>query len=332
MVPLRRVLRSCEVTHRPGDGDRPRSQVARVIAAAGATAARPRRTTHIVMAPGSISRTLPIPGLAEWASGSSTSRRPSSCATTCSSSSTSRSRPTTSDPRARALNFVFVGGGYAGVEALAELEDMARYATRYYRGHLARATCAGCWSRRPGGSCPRSARTWAATPWSSCASAASTCGSNTRLESCVDGHVVLSDGDGVRRRDAGLDGGGQGEPGARRHRPAAGREGPGQGRRHDLQVEGADDAWAAGDCAAVPDLTSAQGEFTAPNAQHAVRQAKVARRQHRPGAARRSAADGLPAQVRRLGGQPRPAQGRRAGVRHQAARACRRGSCTGRTT
>ena len=27
---------------------------------------------------------------------------------------------------------MFVGGGYAGVEALAEIEDMARYATRYY--------------------------------------------------------------------------------------------------------------------------------------------------------------------------------------------------------
>src|SRR5262249_29829862 len=27
-----------------------------------------------------------------------------------------------------------VGGGYAGVEAMAELEDMARYATRYYPG------------------------------------------------------------------------------------------------------------------------------------------------------------------------------------------------------
>ena len=34
--------------------------------------------------------------------------------------------------RRRALTFVFVGGGYAGVEAFAELEDMARYATRYY--------------------------------------------------------------------------------------------------------------------------------------------------------------------------------------------------------
>ena len=34
--------------------------------------------------------------------------------------------------REQALTFVFVGGGYAGVEALAELEDMARDACEYY--------------------------------------------------------------------------------------------------------------------------------------------------------------------------------------------------------
>jgi NADH dehydrogenase len=41
-----------------------------------------------------------------------------------------------------------------------------------------------------------------------------------------------------------------------------------------LQVSGLDGAWAAGDLAAVPDLTKAPGATTAPNAQHAVRQAK----------------------------------------------------------
>ena len=38
------------------------------------------------------------------------------------------------DLRRRALTFMFVGGGYAGIEALAELEDMARYALRYVPG------------------------------------------------------------------------------------------------------------------------------------------------------------------------------------------------------
>jgi NADH dehydrogenase len=42
----------------------------------------------------------------------------------------------------------------------------------------------------------------------------------------------------------------------------------------DLRVEGVDDAWSAGDCAAVPDLTGGPGATTGPSAQHAVRQAK----------------------------------------------------------
>jgi NADH:ubiquinone reductase (H+-translocating) len=42
-----------------------------------------------------------------------------------------------------------------------------------------------------------------------------------------------------------------------------------------LQVRGMPDAWAAGDLAAVPDLTKDEpGATTAPNAQHAVRQAR----------------------------------------------------------
>jgi NADH dehydrogenase len=42
----------------------------------------------------------------------------------------------------------------------------------------------------------------------------------------------------------------------------------------ELTVQGSDNAFTAGDIAAVPDLTK-PGEFCAPNAQHAVRQAKV---------------------------------------------------------
>lgn len=42
-----------------------------------------------------------------------------------------------------------------------------------------------------------------------------------------------------------------------------------------LTVDGATHAWAAGDAAAVPDVTAEPGTETAPNAQHAVRQARV---------------------------------------------------------
>lgn len=43
-----------------------------------------------------------------------------------------------------------------------------------------------------------------------------------------------------------------------------------------LTIDGVTHAWAAGDAAAVPDVTAGEpGRETAPNAQHAVRQAKV---------------------------------------------------------
>jgi NADH dehydrogenase len=42
-----------------------------------------------------------------------------------------------------------------------------------------------------------------------------------------------------------------------------------------LQVDGVEAAWAAGDNAAVPDLTGAPGQLCSPSAQHAVRQAKL---------------------------------------------------------
>ena len=95
---------------------------------------------------------------------------------------------------------------------------------------------------------------------------------DTRLDSCVDGHIELSDG---QRFDAetlvwtaGV-----------KANPLLGRTDlplDDKGRvtaRVDLTVNGAPDAWAAGDCAAVPDLAN-PGRFTGPSAQHAVRQAR----------------------------------------------------------
>ena len=79
----------------------------------------------------------------------------------------------------------------------------------------------------------------------------------------------------VRQRDPGLDGRGQGQPGAGPHRPAAGREGPaalprrpaGRGCRRCLGRGGLRGGPR-------PDL-GVPGATTGPNAQHAVRQAKL---------------------------------------------------------
>ncbi len=86
----------------------------------------------IVVAPGSVSRTLPIPGLAERGIGFKTVGEAIYLRNHVLARLDFAASVTDAGHRRRALTFVFIGGGYAGIEAFAELEDMARYATRYY--------------------------------------------------------------------------------------------------------------------------------------------------------------------------------------------------------
>jgi NADH:ubiquinone reductase (H+-translocating) len=226
----------------------------------------------LVFCPGSISRTLPIPGLADHGIGFKTVAEAIFLRNHVLRQLDIAASTTDAETRRRALTFVFVGGGYAGVEALAELEDMARDACEYYpdldakemRWVLVEASDRilpevgvdmGKWTvealRRRGIDVRL----------------------QTLLKSAENLDIVLSDGEefgagtlvwtaGVRpnplvkETDLPLDD---------KDRVKATAE---------LTVEGVDNAFTAGDIAAVPDLTK-PGEFCAPNAQHAVRQAKV---------------------------------------------------------
>ncbi len=87
---------------------------------------------HLIVALGSISRTFPIPGLAEHAIGlksladaTALRNRVLECLDIAEASDDERSR-------AEHLGFVFVGAGYAGVEGLAELQDFAAGAIENY--------------------------------------------------------------------------------------------------------------------------------------------------------------------------------------------------------
>ena len=80
---------------------------------------------HLVLALGSVSRTLPVPGLAEHAVGFKT--LPDAIALRNHVLATFEAAETLEDPKERAewLSYVFVGAGYAGLEGLAELQDFA---------------------------------------------------------------------------------------------------------------------------------------------------------------------------------------------------------------
>jgi NADH dehydrogenase len=130
VVPLRSALRHCEVEIGEVTGIDHGARTAEVALAGGPE----RRIPYdvLVMAPGSTSRVLPIRGLAEHGIGFKTVTEAIYLRNRVLSQLDVAA--TTDDPARRraALTFVFVGGGYAGVEALGELEDLARDAISTY--------------------------------------------------------------------------------------------------------------------------------------------------------------------------------------------------------
>ncbi|MEU7587047.1 NAD(P)/FAD-dependent oxidoreductase [Micromonospora sp. NPDC049230] len=273
VVPLRRELRRCKMVAGTVTRIEHDRKVATVQPISGP--AREIPYDHVIVAPGSVSRTLPIPGLHEQGIGFKTigeaiylrnhvlDRLDVAAATP--------------DPEVRrsALTFTFVGGGYAGIEALAEMEDMARDALRYYpelkqdevRWVLVEATQRVL---------PEVDRDMGAYTVQQLMKRNMDIRLDTRLESCVDGLVKLSDGDSFRSDTIVWTAGVKPSP------MLDATDFPRDDRRRitclptlqvvdgDRLVEG---AWSAGDCAAVPDLTKEPGNFCSPSAQHAVRQA-----------------------------------------------------------
>ena len=88
----------------------------------------------LVLSPGSISRVLPIPGLAEAGIGFKTIGEAIYLRNHVLARLDAAASARSAQARDAALTFVFVGGGYAGVEALAELQDMAHDVVRALPG------------------------------------------------------------------------------------------------------------------------------------------------------------------------------------------------------
>ncbi|MYV72103.1 FAD-dependent oxidoreductase, partial [Streptomyces sp. SID2131] len=135
VVPLRRVLDRCRILIgevRSVDHARRTATLSTLATDEEGTGPVEFAYDELVIAPGSVSRTLPVPGLAEHGIGFKTVEEAIGLRNHVIEQMDIAS--STRDPAIRdaALTFVFVGGGYAGVEALAELEDMARYTARYY--------------------------------------------------------------------------------------------------------------------------------------------------------------------------------------------------------
>ena len=83
---------------------------------------------EIVLGAGAVTRAFPIPGLADVAIGMKTIEEAVSVRNWVLDRIEVASLLTDAEARRRALTFVIVGGGFAGIETISELEDMARVA------------------------------------------------------------------------------------------------------------------------------------------------------------------------------------------------------------
>ncbi|MXM68464.1 FAD-dependent oxidoreductase [Streptomyces sp. HUCO-GS316] len=277
VVPLRRVLGQCRIVIGEARSiDHAKRTATLTTLATEEEGTGPQQITYdeLVLAPGSISRTLPIPGLAEHGIGFRTVEEAIGLRNHVIEQMDIAS--STRDPAIRdaALTFVFVGGGFAGVEALAELEDMARYTTRYYH-NIKAEDMKWILVEASDRILPEVGEEMGRYTVTELRRRNIDVRLNTRLDSCADRVAVLSDGSRFPTRTLVW------TAGVKSHPLLAATDLPltERGRLKctpELTVEGVTHAWAAGDAAAVPDVTADEpGKETAPNAQHAVRQARV---------------------------------------------------------
>jgi NADH dehydrogenase len=177
------------------------------------------------------------------------------------------------DRRAEYLTYVFVGGGYAGVEGLAELQDFAAAAIRRYprcRTQGMRWILVEARDRIMG----ETPADLAEFTQRELRGRGIDLRLNTTLEEVGASGVRLSDGETVPTRTCCW------TAGVRPH-PVIERLGlplDGGGRiKVDpyLRVDGTPNAWAIGDAAAVPDPAKDFKAPTPPTAQHAIRQGKL---------------------------------------------------------
>ncbi|WP_037864492.1 NAD(P)/FAD-dependent oxidoreductase [Streptomyces sp. NRRL S-340] len=276
VVPLRRVLDRCRVIAGEVKAVDHAHRTVTLTTLATEESGGTERLTYdeLVLAPGSVSRTLPIPGLLDHGIGFKTVEEAIGLRNHVIEQMDIAS--STRDPAIRdaALTFVFVGGGYAGVEALGELEDMARYAARYYH-NIRPEDMKWILVEASDRILPEVGEEMGGYTVTELRRRNIQVLLRTRLESCAGRVAVLSDGQRFPTRTVVW------TAGVKPHPLLAATDLPLDGRGRlkctaELTVDGVAHAWAAGDAAAVPDLTAAgPGKETAPNAQHAVRQAKV---------------------------------------------------------
>ena len=226
---------------------------------------------QLVVALGAVARTLPVPGLAEHALGFKDLAGAIHLRNHVLRELEAADAELDPARAATHLTFVFVGAGYAGVEALAELSDLVKDALRWYprlRDSPQRWVLVDA-APKILAEIPTRLGEYAARELARRGVEIRT---STTLDSLTATEATLSDGERIPTHTLVW------TAGVRAH-PLLGAFGlplDDRGRvRVDslLRVEGREHVWALGDCAAVPNGAT-PGEVDPPTCQHALRQAR----------------------------------------------------------
>jgi len=234
---------------------------------------------HIVVTAGSVSRTFPIPGVADEAIGMKAIEEAVAVRDRLIDNFARAALLPAGPERDRLLTVVVVGGGFAGIETFAELRSLASALLKEYpqltiddtHFHLIEAM---------GRIMPEVSLETSQWVLKNLAQRDATVHLDTQLTSAVDGVIELSTGESFQSDLIIWTAGVMANPVVRSTDLPVEERGRIRAQA-DLRVideSGAvvEGAWTAGDVAAVPDLTGGGvGGFCVPNAQHAVRQGKL---------------------------------------------------------
>ncbi len=229
------------------------------------------RYEHLVLAVGSVTRALPIPGLADHGLGFKTLADAIHLRNHVLRQLELAEAAPAADDAKRHLSFVFVGAGYAGVEALAELSDLVRDALRFYpklKGTRQRWVLVDA-APKILPEIPRRLGEYAAEElWKRGVDIRV----STTLETVEPHAVTLSDGSRLETETLVWTAGVKASPWL----ATLGLPLDERGRLcvdETLRVEGRENLWGLGDCARVPNAATPD-RFDPPTSQHALRQAR----------------------------------------------------------
>ena len=271
VTPLRDMLRRTYLRLGAVTAHDPAARTIEITAHDGEAAEQ--RYDQLVLAVGSVSRLLPVPGLDRHGVGFKSLADAIWLRNHVVESLEAANASEDPERRREHLTYVFVGGGYAGLEALAELQDFAVDAIeRYPRARLAGMN----WVLIEASDrvLPETDADLAEYALRELRGRGIDVRLGTRIEEVTASTVTLSTGEALPTRTVVWTTGVVAHPSLRQLSVPLDDRGRVPTDQM-MRVEGLESVWAIGDCAAVPDGTGGISPMTA---QHAIRQGKTVAR------------------------------------------------------